>query len=55
MVNARSVSDISSMLLLTVPKRIASKRTVCEALTNRRWVSDIVGGLRLPKILKNII
>jgi hypothetical protein len=33
MVNARSVSDIASMLLLTVPKRIASKRTVCEALT----------------------
>ena len=44
-INARSVSDIAPRLLLTVPKRIVSKRTVREALTNRRWVSDIKGAL----------
>jgi hypothetical protein len=50
-INARSVSDIAPRLLLTVPKRIASKRTVSEALTNRRWVSDIKGALTLGALV----
>jgi hypothetical protein len=37
--------DIALRLLLTVPKRIVSKRTVRETLTNRRWVFDIKGAL----------
>jgi hypothetical protein len=44
-INVRSVSDIAPRLLLTFPKRIVSKRTVREALTNRRWVSDIKDAL----------
>jgi hypothetical protein len=48
---AKSVSDIAPRLLLTVPKRIASKSTVHEALSNRRWVSDIKGALTLGALV----
>jgi hypothetical protein len=50
-INAKSVSDIAPRLLLTVPKRIASKGTVHEALSNRRWVPDIKGALTLGALV----
>jgi hypothetical protein len=39
------VSNLAPRLFAIIPKRIANKRTVLEALTNRKWVSDIKGAL----------
>ena len=40
-----SVSSIAPNLLQIISKRITKKRTVAEALNQRRWVRDIRGGL----------
>jgi hypothetical protein len=37
-------------LFAIIPKRIVSKRTVQEALENRRWISDIKGALTVGAI-----
>jgi hypothetical protein len=39
------VNDLAPRLFAIVPKRIAINRTVLEALTNRKWISDIKGAL----------
>jgi hypothetical protein len=51
-------------LFETIPKRISNKRTVLEALANRRWISNIkdalsVGALldylQLQEMLSNVV
>jgi hypothetical protein len=39
------VADIAPRLICTIPKRIINKRTVQEAMVNRRWIGDIRGAL----------
>jgi hypothetical protein len=34
-----------------IPKRIANNRTVLEALTNRKWISDIKGALSVGALV----
>jgi hypothetical protein len=38
------ISDIAPSLYKSIPRRIANRRTVKEALLNRIWISDIGGG-----------
>ena len=44
-INGKKVADIAPRLFCTISKRIANKRTVQEAMDNRRWISDIRGAL----------
>jgi hypothetical protein len=39
------VCSLAPRLFATIPKRIANRRTVLEALSNRKWISDIKGAL----------
>jgi hypothetical protein len=39
------VADFAPELYHAIPKRIAKRRTVCQALSNRCWISDIKGAL----------
>jgi hypothetical protein len=39
------VADLAPNLVLTVSKLVRKRQTVSQALTNRRWVSDIKGVL----------
>jgi hypothetical protein len=41
----KSISTIAPRPYSIIPKRITKSRTVHEALLNRRWISDIRGGL----------
>jgi hypothetical protein len=41
----KSISTIAPRLYSIIPKKITKSRTVQEALLNRRWISDIRGGL----------
>ncbi|WVZ63805.1 hypothetical protein U9M48_013410 [Paspalum notatum var. saurae] len=43
--HGRRLADIAPNLLRAIPKRVAKRRTVSQALTNRCWVSDIKGAL----------
>lgn len=44
-INGRRVSDIAPRLFSIIPKRIINRRTVQEALLNRRQIADIKGAL----------
>lgn len=44
-INKKSVSDIAPSLFSLIPKRITRRRTVQEALLNKRWVADNTGAL----------
>jgi hypothetical protein len=41
----RSVADLAPELYRAIPKRVAKRRTVSQALSNRCWISDIKGAL----------
>jgi hypothetical protein len=41
----KKVADIAPRLICTISKRIINKRTVQEAMVNRRWIGDIRGAL----------
>ena len=43
--NGQSIADLAPRLLAVVPKRIANRRTVEEAMADRSWVMDIRGDL----------
>lgn len=43
--DGQAISELASDLHLLVPKRLRKTRTVCEALTDRRWIRDIQGAL----------
>ena len=49
--NGQSIVDLAPRLLAFVPKRIANRRTVEEAMADRSWVMDIRGGLSVEVIL----
>ena len=49
--NGQSIADLAPRLLAVVPKRIANRRTVEEAMANRSWVMDIRGDLPVEVIL----
>ena len=48
----KSIQDFAPDLIKLVPKRISKKRTVKEALNNRRWVFNIKGTLTVQVILE---
>jgi hypothetical protein len=41
----QNVCSLAPRLFAIIPKRIANRRTVLEALANRKWISDIKGAL----------
>jgi hypothetical protein len=43
--NGRCIGEMAPEVLEHVPKRVASKRLVKDALTNLNWVADIRGAL----------
>ena len=43
--NGQSIADLAPRLLAVVPKRIANRRAVEEAMADRSWVMDIRGDL----------
>lgn len=45
------IEDLAPLIFSMIPKRIANKRTVAEALENRRWVSDIHGVATIPVLV----
>jgi hypothetical protein len=45
------VSDLAPRLFAILPKRIVNNRSVLEALTNRKWISDIKGTLSVGAIV----
>jgi hypothetical protein len=46
-----SISDLALRLYELIPKRVLNKRTVQDALSNRRWVSDIKGALTVVALI----
>jgi hypothetical protein len=44
-VHGQKIADLLPRLFEFISKRITNRRTVQEALTNRRWISDITGTL----------
>jgi hypothetical protein len=49
--NGRRLADIAPRLFETVTKKIAKKKTVQEALPNRKWISDIRGALSIGALV----
>ena len=46
-INGRSVKRLAPHLFNTISSRVAQKRTVAEALVQRRWIRDIQGRLTI--------
>jgi hypothetical protein len=46
------ISDIAPLVAAIIPKKIANKRRVVEALTEWRWVSDVHGAATVQVILE---
>jgi hypothetical protein len=49
-IHGQCIGEFAPRLLAVVPKRIANIRTVRDALTDRRWISDIRGSLTVGVI-----
>lgn len=49
-IHGQCIGEFAPRLLAAVPKRIANIRTVRDALTDRRWISDIRGSLTVGVI-----
>jgi hypothetical protein len=47
-----TIEEIASDLFALIPKRARKRRTVREALTERRWIADIQGALSLLALLQ---
>jgi hypothetical protein len=41
----KRIKDLAPSLFNAIPKRIVNSRTVYEAITNRKWITDIKGPL----------
>jgi hypothetical protein len=54
-INGGRITDIAPRLFSLIPKRITDKRTVQEALLNRRWVADIRGALTVSVLSDYLI
>jgi hypothetical protein len=50
--HGRCIKDLAPRLVEVVPRRIANNRNVQEALMNRRWISNIQGGLTVGVIVE---
>jgi hypothetical protein len=44
-IDGKSVQDIAPLIYALVPKRISSRRTVLEALTEDKWTEDLRGNV----------
>jgi hypothetical protein len=44
-VHGKKIEDLAPRLLAAVPNKIKNNRTVLEALTDRKWLTDIKGAL----------
>jgi hypothetical protein len=51
-IHGQRIADIALRLIAAVPKKIIKRCTVHEALTERKWVSDIRGALTVGVILE---
>ncbi|WVZ79973.1 hypothetical protein U9M48_027494 [Paspalum notatum var. saurae] len=49
------VADLAPELYRASPKRVAKRRTVSQALSNRCWVSDIKGALSVQDLVECIV
>lgn len=50
-IHGKRISDIAPRLFSIIPKRIINRRTVQQALLNRRWIADIKGALTVGAIV----
>ena len=50
--NGRTINELAPNLIKAFPKRSLNRRTVAEALNNRRWVADIKGA-RTVQVLED--
>jgi hypothetical protein len=49
--HGRRISDLAPRLYDLIPKRVINKRTVQDALSNRRWILDIKGALTVGALI----
>jgi len=52
--NGRTINELAPNLIKAIPKRSLNRRTVAEALNNRRWVADIKGA-RTVQVLEDYL
>ena len=52
--NGRTITEITPNMIKDVLKRSLNRRTVAEALNNRRWVADIKGA-RTVQVLEDYL
>ncbi|WVZ93865.1 LOW QUALITY PROTEIN: hypothetical protein U9M48_039818 [Paspalum notatum var. saurae] len=50
--HGKRVADMAPNLFLVIPKRVAKRRTVSQALFNRCWVSNIKGALTIQVLVE---
>jgi hypothetical protein len=50
-IHGQKIADLVPRLFDTIPKKITNRRTVQEALTDRRWIADITGSLSVGVLL----
>jgi hypothetical protein len=53
--HGQNIEDIAPTLFASVPKSIASKRTVHEALADHRWVGDMRSSLQAQSLLEFLL
>ena len=50
-IHEQKIADLVPRLFDIIPKKITNRRTVQEALTDRRWIADITGSLSVGVLL----
>ncbi|XP_022681873.1 probable RNA-dependent RNA polymerase 3 [Setaria italica] len=50
--NGKTMAEIAPNFILAIPKRIVRRRTVAEAISNQKWVSDIKGALSVQVLVE---
>lgn len=48
----QQIEDLAPLIFSMVPRRIANKRTVAEALEGLRWTGDVHGVATMPVIVQ---
>jgi hypothetical protein len=51
----KCIADLAPHLITTIGKRTVNKRTIVEALNNRRWISDIKGALTVQVLQEYVM